>query len=232
LKKPTVDYTGFRLSRIKEPRFRHLLLLVSWPIYLVLYFALERAFPLDQCYSVHCALDDAMAFNEVFVVPYVGWYFLLAFTVLYFMFYDLENFKGFQIFLIVTEVVALTTYAIFPTRVDFQPETMPRDNIFSDIIGLLYAVDVNTNACPSLHVAFSLGIGSAWSKRKQTRLWVKLMIWAMAILICLSTVYTKQHSVLDFVWALPMCLLAEIVAYGRSYWLPKFKKQPAASLNK
>ena len=42
------------------------------------------------------------------------------------------------------------------------------------------------------------------------------------ILICLSTMFIKQHSAVDFFAALPVCLLAEGIVYGRDYrakWL-------------
>ena len=224
MKKPVIDYREFRLSKLRQPQFSHLLLLIAWPIYISLYFFLEQVSPLDECLTVHCALDDMIPFCEVFVIPYVCWFPLLAFTVLYFMFYDIENFKGFHVYLIVLDVIALTIYSIIPTKVDFQPEVLP-NNIFGGIVRFLYAADMNNNACPSMHVAFSIAVGSCWSKRSQTSIWVKLLIWGIAAMICLSTVFIKQHSVLDFFGALPLCLVAEWAAYGKRYWIPKFKSK-------
>ena len=45
------------------------------------------------------------------------------------------------------------------------------------------------------------------------------------ILICLSTMFIKQHSAVDFFAALPVCLLAEIIVYGKDYWLPRFQRK-------
>jgi len=227
LRKPTVDYSGFRLSRLNEPKFRHLWLLISWPFYFITYFGAEHLYPIEKCIPMHCFLDDVIPFNEFFVIPYTGWYFLLAFTVFYFMFYDKEQFKRFHIMLIITEIIAITIYVIFPTRVDFQPTEFERNNVFTWIMDMLYAVDRNTNANPSLHVAVSILIGSAFSKHAQTKLWQKIALWIFIALVCLSTAFTKQHSVLDFFGALPVCLIAEIAAYGKSYWLPKFKRSTA-----
>jgi len=33
----------------------------------------------------------------------------------------------------------------------------------------------------------------------------------------------KQHSAVDVLMALPVCLLAEALVYGRDYWLPRLK---------
>ena len=43
------------------------------------------------------------------------------------------------------------------------------------------------------------------------------------ILISLSVCFVKQHSFLDVLAALPVCLFAEIVVFGRDYWLPRIK---------
>jgi len=77
---------------------------------------------------------------------------------------------------------------------------------------------------PSLHVAYSLGIASVWVKEKGAYLWWKIFVVVAVILICLSTMFIKQHSAADFFAALPVCLLAEAIIYGKDYWKPKFTK--------
>lgn len=42
------------------------------------------------------------------------------------------------------------------------------------------------------------------------------------ILICLSTMFIKQHSAVDVFAALPVCLLAEGLVYGRDYYAAIF----------
>lgn len=227
MKKPTVDYSGFRLSRLTQPKFRHLLLLLSWIPHTVMYFLTGRIFPKEAYTPVHCALDDMIPFQEAFIIPYVTWYALIAFTLLYFMLYDKDSFIGFHKYLIATEVLVISIYLIYPTQVDFQPTVFPRDNFWTDCVKFLYMIDENTNACPSLHVAFSFAIVSSWLKRRQSRLITKLTIVFFVVLVCLSTVFTKQHSVLDFVWAIPVCMIAEIFAFGKKYWLPRLKRTPA-----
>ena len=44
------------------------------------------------------------------------------------------------------------------------------------------------------------------------------------VFICLATMFIKQHSAVDFFVALPVCLLAEGIAYGKSYWAVRWKK--------
>ena len=58
----------------------------------------------------------------------------------------------------------------------------------------------------------------------KSKKWILPVVIAV-ILICLSTMFIKQHSAVDFFAALPVCLLAEIIVYGKDYWLPRLRKK-------
>ena len=51
------------------------------------------------------------------------------------------------------------------------------------------------------------------------------MLTGFVIMICLAVCFVKQHSAVDVLAALPVCLLAECIVYGRDYWLLKLKKE-------
>ncbi len=223
MKKPTVDYRTFRLSKLNEPQFSHLKLLLSWIVYFLFYFLTENLIPAENCFPVHCWLDDVIPFQEVFLIPYVFWYLLVALSLLYFLLYNVDSYKKLQIFIIITQVVAMAAYILFPTRQDLRPVEFPRDNFLTQMIGILYAVDTNTGVCPSLHVAYSLGIASVWLKEKAVHPLLKTLIVGAVILICLSTMFIKQHSAVDCFAALLLGLLAEGIVYG-GYWKQRLTK--------
>lgn len=226
MRKPVVDYRTFKLSKINEPQFRHLKLLLGWLVYFALYFLTENLIPYEKCYPVHCALDDMIPFCEYFVIPYVGWYFLIAGSLLYFALYNPDNFKGMMKFIIVTQVVAMAIYIFFPNRQDLRPAEFVRDNIFTRLMGLLYSLDTSTNVCPSLHVAYSIGIASTWLKEKSVSKWCKTFLVSFCFLVCISVAFVKQHSVVDILAALPVCLLAEWIAFGKTYWNKRLFRKP------
>lgn len=215
MRKPVVDYSTFKFSKLNEPQFKHLQYLWGWIGYFVLYFLTENFIPRENCYPVHCWLDDVVPFCEYFVIPYVGWYLLIVGSLLYFALYNPDNFKKMMKFIIVTQVVAMAIYIIFPNRQDLRPAEFVRDNIFTKIVGLLYTFDTSTNVCPSLHVAYSIGIASTWLKEKSASVGCKVFICTFCFLVCISVAFVKQHSVVDIFVALPMCLLAEWIAFGR-----------------
>ena len=225
MRKPVVDYREFRLSRINEPRFAHLKYLLGWVGYFILYFLTENLIPIEACHPIHSPLDDIIPFNELFVIPYVAWYVFIVISLVWFALYDTESFKKLSTFIIVTQVLAMAVYIIYPSRQDLRPESFERDNVLTWVMGIIYAFDTNTGVCPSLHVAYSIGIASVWLKRRESAAGTKIFICVSMCLVCISVAFVKQHSVVDIAAALPVCLVAEVVAYGKDYWLPKFKRK-------
>lgn len=224
MRKPVVDYRQLRPSKLRDPEYYHLLYLMGWVGYFALYFLTENLIPAENCFPVHSWLDDVIPFCEVFVIPYTFWYVLIVISLLYFVLYNPDSFKKLMTFIITTQIVAMIVYIFFPTRQDLRPEVFPRENIFTWVLSLIYTFDTNTGVCPSLHVAYSLGIASVWVKEHGVSRWWKAFVVFAAILISISTAFVKQHSVVDIFAALPLVLLGECIVFGKCYWLPKFRK--------
>ena len=121
MKKPVVDYRNFRLSKINEPEYRHLWLLLGWVGYFLAYFLTEHLIPLENCHLIHSRLDDMIPFREEFVIFYVYWYFLVFGTLLYFILYNVESYSRVSIYIIVTQVVATIVYIVYPNVQDLRP---------------------------------------------------------------------------------------------------------------
>lgn len=226
MKRQKVDYHGFRLSRINEPRFRHLWLLGTWLIYFALYFLTENLIPAERCHVMHCVLDDWIPFNEYFLIFYTGWYVLVFGSLAYYLIYDVKRFRELDLYIFVTQMVAMFFYIVLPSRQDLRPETFPRENFFTWVMGLIYTFDTDTGVCPSLHVAYSWAIFNVMVKDEHLAKWFKVFLGLFAVMVSLSTSFVKQHSFLDIFAAIPVVLLGEILIYGKSYWLPRLRKRP------
>ena len=228
MKQPVVDYRTFRLRKINQPEFSHLKLLLGWLVYFAFYFLTENLIPVERCHLIHSPLDELIPFNEFFFIPYCFWYLLIVISLGYFALYDIPNFRNLQIYIIITQVVAMTVYILYPSYQDLRPTEFVRDNFFTNLAALIYRADTPTGVCPSLHVAYSLGIGSCWLKEKQAgKLWKAFVVFSV-ITISLSTAVVKQHSVIDIAAALPLGLLAEILVF-KNYWLDKFRSRKTAN---
>ena len=210
------DYSGFRPSRLGEPRFYHLNLLWGWVGYFVLYALTERLIPYERCHVIHCALDDVIPFDERFLLAYSFWYVLVFGTLLFFLLFDVPAFRRAQTYIIITQVVAMAVYILWPSRQELRPETFPRDNFLTRAMAFVYWFDTPTGVCPSLHVGYSLGILSTWLRKPDAPRPLKAFITVAVLLICVSVSFVKQHSVVDILAALPLCALAEWMTFGKA----------------
>ena len=223
MRKPAVDYREFRFSRLNEPRFSHLWLLLGWVGYFLLYFLTENLIPFERCHPVHLALDDLIPFCEYFVIPYCFWYVLVFGSLLWYLLYDIPRFRQLQIFIIITQVVAMAVYIVWPSIQLLRPAEFPRQNFFTWVMGIIYGFDTPTGVCPSLHVAYSIGIASVGCHDPKSGPGKKIFLIACAVVISIATTFVKQHSALDVLTALPLGLLAEALVF-RKEWAARFRK--------
>ena len=228
MKQPVVNYGEFRLSRLNEPRFAHLKLLAGWLVYIALFFLTENLIPQERCHVVHCALDDVIPFHEGCLILYCYWYALLVGSLLWFLLYDITSFKRLQIYIMITQAVAMLAYILWPSVQLLRPDHFERDNALTRLMAFIYAFDTPTGVCPSLHVAYSMGIASVWCHvRGGNRLWKAFTVLS-AVAISISTAFVKQHSVLDILAAIPVGLLAEFLVFGRTRLNRWIERKPGA----
>lgn len=215
--RPVVDYRQFRFSKLNTPEFSHLKLLGGWIVYFILYFLTENLIPAERCHVVHSALDDAIPFLEGFAIPYCFWFLLIAITLVFFLLYDVDSFRRVQVFIIITQLGAMLVYIIWPNMQDLRPAVFPRDNFLTHVMAFIYAFDTPTGVCPSLHVAYSIGMASCWCKCKKAPVWWKVFVVVAAVVISAATAFVKQHSVIDIAAAVPLSVLAEVLTFHVIY---------------
>ncbi len=214
------DYRKFRLSKLNTPEFEHVKLLLFWPLFGIAFSFLERATSVNY-HPVYCALDGKIPFCEYFVVPYYFWFIFLIGIQVYSFFFDIPAFKNYIKYTILTYTITLVVYIIYPTSQELRPAVFERQNIFTEVVTFLYGFDTNTNVCPSLHVIGSMAVYLSARKSKlfSAPIW-RITFCVTAIIISISTVFLKQHSVLDIFYALIVCA----VAYPFVFVPQRFKK--------
>lgn len=215
LKKPVQNYRKFKLSSINDPKYQHLKLLSGWLVYFALYFVTENLIPVSACHVIHSAVDDIIPFNEYFLIFYCWWYVLIIISLGYFLFYDIRKFKELQVFIIITQAIAMLVYIIYPSVQLLRPAVLPHDNFLCSVMSFIYMFDTPTGVCPSLHVAFSLGIATVWCRYRDASWWWKAFVVTSVVMICISVMFVKQHSFIDVVAAIPVGIIAYILVYGK-----------------
>lgn len=211
------DYRQFRLRKLNTPEFSHIKLLLFWPVFGLAFLALERFRPHAAYHVMHCALDDAIPFSEWALIPYLLWFVYLIGALAYTFFQDVPAFRRMMRFVIVTYTAATVIYFIYPTQQLLRPEAFAHDNALTRAVAWFYTFDTNTNVCPSIHVLGSVAaMFGLLDCRKLQKPWVKFTVCVIALLICASTVFMKQHSILDVLAAVPLCLLGHYLCYQRA----------------
>ncbi len=220
-KEKAIDYRRFRLDRLNTPEFKHLKYLLFWPVYGFFFLLVERLWIRESYTPIHCPLDDQIPFCEYFLIPYLLWFVFLIGIQIYTLLYDTEAFIKFMKFIMVSYSLAIIIYMLFPNCQELRPMVFERDNLFTKFLEGFYQFDTNTNVCPSIHVIGSVAVMiCGWNcKSLNTPGW-RIFLGISAFLISISTVFLKQHSVLDILAAIPVC----IAAYLAAYWRDRKKK--------
>mgnify|MGYP000009718424 FL=1 len=228
--KPSVDYRQFRFSKLNTPEFSHVWLLLYWPLFGLGFSYVERFYPVAHYINMHCALDDLIPFNEWFLIPYLFWFVYLIGAVAYTFFFDVSGFRRMMRFVMITYSVTLIIYFLFPTCQMLRPEVFPRDNALTRFIAGFYVFDTNTNVCPSLHVIGSMAAFFAfWYAPIFSKRGWRIASTVAAFFISISTVFMKQHSILDVAAAIPLCAIGYYFAYVRT---PKKSRSAAPDVTR
>lgn len=201
---------------------KHGLLLLYFLIYLPWFGHLEKTVT-THFHVIHVALDDYIPFCEYFIIPYLLWFVYVAAGFCYFYFKNKDEyfhlcktlFTGMTIFLIVS--------TIYPNGHYLRPTTFEHDNIFVDMVKVLYSTDTSTNLFPSIHVYNSIMVNAAvwhcenFKKNRPVRYGSAILM----VSIILSTMFLKQHSVFDVVTGIIMAVTMYMVVYVNSpYRIP------------
>lgn len=211
-----VNYKNLRPWNLNSPEYRHLLLLIYWPVYGLTFWLLERGLTLTY-HPVEVAFDAKIPFCEFFVFPYYFWFVFLFGIHVYTGLYDIPAFKKLMYFIMITYTVTTVIYLVYPTCQNLRPTEFARDNFCVDIVKALYNFDTNTNVCPSLHVIGSFAVlFTTWNCKKLRSFKFQAVLVPLTVLISISTVFLKQHSIVDIYAALILCA----VAYPFAYLLP------------
>lgn len=184
-------------------------------IYLPWFFYLERT--VTHGYAVmHVSLDDVIPFNEYFIVPYLLWFLYVAGTMLYFFFTSKQDYYRVCTFLFTGMTISLLICTFFPNGTDLRPVVDPEKNFCSWLVSMLHKADTSTNVFPSIHAYNSLGIHFAImnSRALKDKKLVRWGSFGLMIAICLSTMFLKQHSVVDVVGALILAYVMYPLVYG------------------
>ena len=223
---------GLIKNYIKEHKYS--LILLYWPFHSIWYELLRVGFLDDNVMLIESELDSKIPFCEWFIIPYCTWYFCIAAIVIYPLFKSTRReFLRSNFVLIGAMLIPMFICTFMPNGIDMamRPDfdALGRDNFAIDWVKMIYAADTPPrNVMPSMHVSISFAMFFVilQSKTMCKHKWSKILAFIWCLMISASTVFIKQHSILDVYAGIAVAVLVAIIGYiGEKIYDKKYKEK-------
>lgn len=148
-------------------------------------------------YDVTGRLDGLIPFVPWTIAIYLGCY---VFWVVNYVIGCRQNREGAYRFIsadFLAKIVCLVCFLVFPTT-NVRPVIMGH-SFWDEAMRFLYQMDAADNLFPSIHCLTSWFCFIAVRSNKRIPEWYRIVSLVTAILICASTLTTKQHIVIDVI---------------------------------
>ncbi|GGE62632.1 phosphatase PAP2 family protein [Priestia taiwanensis] len=181
----------------------------------------------EQAFHIMISLDATIPYIKEFIIPYLIWFPFLLICFFYFLLKDLRTYYITMVSVILGKLVCFLVYYFFQTTIT-RPVISDTD-VFSSLVTYIYNLDDPFNCFPSIHVLTSAVMIIAIHQSSIKRITNILIIDTTAILIILSTIFVKQHAILDVVAGL---LLSVIISATLARSINKSFHQDVVILDK
>jgi PAP2 superfamily len=181
--------------RAKKKDLPYLLCLLVMPALGFIYTLLNT--DTREAVILSTQLDEWIPFVPIFIVPYILWYAFILGYLFYLWYKDVPTFLKTLGIIFIGELVCFVIYFYFQTTVP-RPE-LTGDGLFIDLVRMIYSHDQPYNAFPSIHVLTTFAIILGNFNIKNKHLFHTVFVPVMGSLIILSTLFVKQHFILDMI---------------------------------
>ncbi|MCC8168744.1 MAG: phosphatase PAP2 family protein [Clostridiales bacterium] len=199
-------------------KYKHFCLCFYFLGYLAWFAYLEKTVT-TRFHVIHLTVDDYIPFCEVFVIPYLMWFVFIAWGVIYFGFHNKKDYYRLCAFMFTGMTIFLIISTVYPNGHYLRPVSFENENIFTDLVQMVYSNDTSTNLFPSIHVYNSIAVYLAVheSEDLRNRRGMQFVTFIVMISIVLSTVFIKQHSMFDVLTAILLAGVMYMVVYGHEW---------------
>ena len=188
---------------------RTILLILIIIIFLLSYFSINNFTEGRNTHILAFGFEKNIPFIPFFIIFYVLTYITAAMP--YFVVKDIYDYRRIALAYLSIIFVSSIIYLIYPVET-IRPEINGR-GLFLGIVSQIYSIAKPYNLFPSLHV--SLSALSTLICLKHNKI-VGYILIVLLFLISLSTLFVKQHYLVDIIFAIFLAFL--------SYYLFLFKK--------
>lgn len=164
---------------------------------------------------IHMNIDDKIPFCEYFVIPYLLWFLFVPAVMIYEFFYSKSEFYRACALLFGGMTIFLIICTVWHNGLNLRQDISYHDNICANLVRILRDTDTSTNVFPSIHVFNTLGclIALFESTGMKKRYLIKALATILSILIIMSTVLLKQHSMADVIGGFVLAAILYVIVY-------------------
>lgn len=157
-------------------------------------------------HELNTMFDEVIKFNSVFIIPYLYWYIYIVIGFIVILIQSRENYMRTFLSFFIGMGICYCIYYFYPTKI-IRPE-VSNTSMLNYLVNIIYCVDRPVNCFPSLHVLTTYFIMryTKYEKTKKKFYYTQIV----GILIILSTVFVKQHFVVDVIGAM---VIGEVIIY-------------------
>ncbi len=156
-------------------------------------------------YNIEGPLDRLIPFWAPSAVIYIGCYLFWAVNYIIIARQEKKEMCRFFAADFLSRLICFGCFLLFPTT-NVRP-VVPDDGFWNQVMLLVYRIDAADNLFPSIHCLVSWFCYIGIRGRKEIPKWYRSASCLMAALVCISTLTTKQHVIVDVAGGV---LLAEI----------------------
>lgn len=168
--------------------------------------------------NIETKLDRIIPFKPIFIIPYIYWYIFVAIGLIYILHKSRTRYIRAFIAITIGMCCCYLFYYIFPTQIS-RP-SIENTNLITKLVNYIYLKDKPFNCFPSIHVLNTYIIMRYTKKTYNKKVFYYTQV--SGILIIFSTVFIKQHFVLDILGSIILCEAVIVIS----------KKIKSANINK
>lgn len=185
-------------QRITKQDWKALLFILSIPALGIFYNFLNNNHRGAE--SLVTDIDHSVPFLPIFVLPYIFWYIFVICSIIYLCFKDRPNYYRTVSALNLSLIVCYIIYFVYQTTVP-RPDISGHDSLFIPLIQIIYTMDKPFNCFPSIHVVQAYVVMKGIHQSIHIPRGIKFATNVIGLLIIASTVFLKQHVILDIIGA-------------------------------
>lgn len=189
-------------------------------------FCYKLSVPLSEAFSIHtyvpkiAAIDDLIPIVPVFITVYVGAYLFWLVCPIINSMASRERYADYIIGFAMAYVIGMIIMSLFPATMDRNAEGL-YTNVGNDIFSRIHqwfitdmdGGEIAHGLLPSFHTMSSIFCYMGVRKCKEIPKGVRIFILVYALSVVASTLFLKQHYVMDAVSGATLAIVSYLVAH-------------------